>query len=167
MTRLLRMFIMSMLILYFGLLTTPAWSADAPRDETVILAFSSDIQTLDPHDHILRLGIITMYHLFDNLVVRDLDTGEIAPHLATSWKIVDDTTWEFKLRDDVVFHNGEKFTAQTVKFNYDRILNPDNNLPQRGNHKEIQRIEVVDDTTVRFTTHRPYPIMLERMQNSR
>lgn len=62
MTRLLRMFIMSMVILYFGLLTTPAWSADAPRDETVILAFSSDIQTLDPHDHILRLGIITMYH---------------------------------------------------------------------------------------------------------
>jgi hypothetical protein len=51
MTRLLRMFIMSMLILYFGLLTAPAWSADAPRDETVILAFSSDIQTLDPHDH--------------------------------------------------------------------------------------------------------------------
>lgn len=45
MTRLLRMFIMSMLILYFGLLTAPAWSTDAPR-----------------HDHILRLGIITMYH---------------------------------------------------------------------------------------------------------
>jgi hypothetical protein len=62
MTRLLRMFIMSMLILYFGLLTTPAWSADAPRDETVILAFSSDMQTLNPHDHTLRLGIITMYH---------------------------------------------------------------------------------------------------------
>lgn len=165
MKRLRSICIMSILIVTLGLLAAPAWSADAPRKETVILAFSSDIQTLDPHDHILRLGIITMYHLFDNLVVRHLDTGEIIPHLATSWKIIDDTTWEFKLRDDVVFHNGEKFTAQTVKFNYDRILNPDNNLPQRGNHKEIKSVEVVDDTTVRFITHRPYPIMLERMQN--
>ncbi len=165
MKRLRSVYIMSILIVTLGLLAAPAWSADAPRDETVIIAFSSDIQTLDPHDHILRLGIITMYHLFDNLVVRNLDTGKIIPHLATSWKTIDDTTWEFKLRDDVVFHNGEKFTAQTVKFNYDRILNPDNNLPQRGNHKEIKSVEVVDDTTVRFTTHRPYPIMLERMQN--
>lgn len=138
---------------------------EPPRDHMVILAFSSDIQTLDPHDHILRLGIITMYHLFDNLVVRDLDTGKIIPNLATSWKLVNDTTWEFTLRDDVTFHNGEKFTAHTVKFNYDRILDPDNKLPQRGNHKEIKRVEVVNDTTVRFTTHRPYPVMLERMQN--
>lgn len=160
-----RLMIIGMILLICGLLAAPVWSADAPRDETVILAFSSDIQTLDPHDHILRLGIITMYHLFDNLVVRNLDTGKIIPHLATSWKIIDDTTWEFKLRDDVVFHNGEKFTAQTVKFNYDRILSTENNLPQRGNHKEIKSVEVVDDTTVRFTTHRPYPIMLERMQN--
>ncbi len=165
MKRLRSVLIIGMIILTFGLLAVPAWSADAPRDETVIIAFSSDIQTLDPHDHILRLGIITMYHLFDNLVVRNLDTGKIIPHLATSWKVIDDTTWEFKLRDDVVFHNGEKFTAQTVKFNYERILSTENNLPQRGNHKEIKSVDVVDDTTVRFTTHRPYPIMLERMQN--
>ncbi len=166
MKRLLSVTLTALMALWLGLGAAPSIAADdPPRDETVILAFTSDIQTLDPHDHILRLGIITMYHLFDNLVVRNLDTGKIVPHLATSWKAVDDTTWEFKLRDDVVFHNGEKFTAQTVKFNYDRILNPDNKLPQRSNHKEIKSVEVVDDHTVRFTTHRPYPIMLERMQN--
>jgi hypothetical protein len=54
------MFIMSMLILYLGLLTAPAWPSDAPRDETVILAFSSDMQALDPHDHILTLDIVTV-----------------------------------------------------------------------------------------------------------
>lgn len=144
-----------------------AVSADfePPRDETVILTFASDITTLDPHDHILRLGIITMYHLFDNLVVRNLETKQIVPHLATSWKVIDEVTWDFTLRKDVTFHNGEPFTAHTVKFNYDRILNPDNNLPQRGNHKEIKSVEVLDDYTVRFKTHNPYPIMLERMQN--
>ena len=83
---------------------------------------------------------MTMSHLFDNFVVRDLDTGKIVPHLATSWKRIDDTTWEFKLRDAVVFHNGETFTAQTLKFNHDRILNPDTNLPQRGNHQEIKSV---------------------------
>jgi peptide/nickel transport system substrate-binding protein len=164
-----RWFGVTVLLIALAMLTVQpsgvAMAQDPPRDQTVILAFSSDIPTLDPHDHILRLGIITMYHLFDNLVVRNLDTGKIVPNLATSWKIIDDTTWEFKLRDDVVFHNGDKFTAHTVKFNYDRILNPDNKLPQRGNHKEIKSVEVIDDYTVRFKTHRPYPIMLERMQN--
>lgn len=49
MTRLRSGCVMSILIVTLGLLAVPAWSADAPREETVILAFSSDIQTLDPH----------------------------------------------------------------------------------------------------------------------
>ena len=165
MQRFCALFVCCLALILFAQAPVASAAQEPPRDQMVILAFSSDIQTLDPHDHILRLGIITMYHLFDNLVVRNLDTGKIIPNLATSWKLVNDTTWEFTLRDDVTFHNGEKFTAHTVKFNYDRILDPDNKLPQRGNHKEIKSVEVVNDTTVRFTTHRPYPIMLERMQN--
>jgi peptide/nickel transport system substrate-binding protein len=64
--------------------------------------------------HILRTGVITLYHMFDNLMVCDLKTMQIVPHLATSWKIVDALTWEFKLRDDVTFHNRDKFTAHTL-----------------------------------------------------
>jgi peptide/nickel transport system substrate-binding protein len=63
--------------------------------------------------HILRTGVITFYHIFDNLVVRDLKTMQIVPHLATAWKTIDELTWEFTLRNDVTFHNGDKFTAHT------------------------------------------------------
>ena len=86
-------------------------------------------------------GIITFYHLFDNLVVRDLTTMQIVPHLATSWKTLDELTWEFTLRHDVTFHNGDKFTAHTVKFNYDRCLNPEQKCPQRGNHAKIKEVQ--------------------------
>jgi peptide/nickel transport system substrate-binding protein len=142
-----------------------AVAADPPRQETVILAFDADLPTMDPHMHILRTGVITFYHMFDNLVVRDLKTMQIVPHLATAWKTIDELTWEFTLRQDVTFHNGDKFTAHTVKFNYDRCLNPEQKCPQRGNHAKIKEVQVVDDYTVRFLTHDPYPIMLERMQN--
>jgi len=141
-----------------------AGPADAQsRDETIVYGIQSDIQTYDPHDHILREGIIIGYHIFDNLLVRDMATGKVGPHVATSWKLVDPLTWEFKLRTDVVFHNGEKLTARTVKFNFDRLLNPENKLPQRANHAAIKSVEVVDDSTVRFKTEKPYPIMLERL----
>ena len=140
-------------------------AVDPPRQETIILAFDADLPTMDPHMHILRTGVITFYHMFDNLVVRDLKTMQIIPHLATSWKTIDDVTWEFTLRNDVTFHNGDKFTAHTVKFNYDRCLNPEQKCPQQGNHAKIKEVQVVDDYTVRFVTHDPYPIMLERMQN--
>jgi peptide/nickel transport system substrate-binding protein len=149
-----------------ALLSQPAAAAvDPPRQDTVILAFDADLPTMDPHMHILRTGVITFYHMFDNLVVRDLKTMQIVPHLATSWKTIDELTWEFTLRHDVTFHNGDKFTAHTVKFNYDRCLNPEQKCPQRGNHAKIKEVQVVDDFTVRFITHDPYPIMLERMQN--
>src|SRR5215831_7254964 len=154
------------LVLIPALLLQPAAAAvDPPRQDTVILAFDADLPTMDPHMHILRTGVITFYHMFDNLVVRDLKTMQIVPHLATSWKTIDERTWEFTLRQDVMFHNGDKFTAHTVKFNYDRCLNPEQKCPQRGNHAKIKEVQIVDDFTVRFITHDPYPIMLERMQN--
>jgi peptide/nickel transport system substrate-binding protein len=50
--------------------------------------------------------LVVGWHLFDNLLYRDPETMKIVPHLVTSWKTIDDLTWEFKLRKDVKFHNG-------------------------------------------------------------
>jgi peptide/nickel transport system substrate-binding protein len=70
-----------------------------------------------------------------------------------------------KLRSDVNYHNGDPFTAATVKWNWDRIVNPDQKSPQIGNHAQIAGVEVIDDTTVHVTTKAPYPIFTERLQN--
>ncbi|MBI2156306.1 MAG: hypothetical protein HYU26_05265 [Candidatus Rokubacteria bacterium] len=87
----------------------------------------------------------------------------MAPHLATSWKALDDTTWEVKLRKGVRFHDGHPFTAAAVKATFDRVLNPENKLTARGNHAKIKSVEIVNDHTVRFRTDGPYPLFVERM----
>ena len=139
---------------------------DAPaqtKEDTLVYALQSDIQTWDPPNSVLRESIILGYHVFDHLAARDLKSGKVGPSLATSWKNLDDTTWEVKLRKGVKFHDGTPFTAKDVKATFDRVLNPENKLTARGNHAKIKTIEIVDDLTVRFKTDGPYPLFVERM----
>lgn len=131
---------------------------------TVILS-ESDLPTMDPHMHNLRTGIISFYHTHDNLGVRNAETNLIEPWLADSWENIEPTVWEMKLREGVLFHNGDPFTAETVKWNWERIINPDQASPQIGNHVAIAGVEVIDEYTVHVTTTEPYPIFTERLQN--
>ena len=133
--------------------------------DSITVAFDADLPNLDPHMHFLREGIIFHYHVHDNLGVRDPGTGRIGPHLATSWQPVDPTTWEIDLRKDVKFHNGDPFTAETVKFNWERIIKPEQKSPQQGNHAAIAAVDVIDQYKVRVKTKSPYPIFVERLQN--
>src|SRR5499425_3949331 len=80
-------------------------------------------------------------HIYDRLLDRDSKTFKPKPMLAESWKIVNDTTWEFKLRKGVKFHNGEPFTAASVKATMDYIKDPANKthyLPRWAQVKEVQ-----------------------------
>jgi peptide/nickel transport system substrate-binding protein len=131
----------------------------------LVISTAYDLPTMDPHMHSVRPMFVVGLHLFDNLVYREPDTRKIVPHLATSWKMIDDLTWEFKLRQGVKFHNGYPFTARDVKFNFDRVLNPDQKSAQRPKHISIKSAEVIDDYTIRLHTKSPYPVMLERLAN--
>jgi len=115
--------------------------------------------------HLLRTGIIYFYHTHDNLGVRNLETNLIEPWLAESWEIVEPTKWAMKLRQGVTFHNGDPFTAESVKWNWERIINPDQKSPQIGNHSQIASVEVVDEYNINVITKAPYPIFTERLQN--
>ncbi len=131
----------------------------------IVLVFYGDVTSMDPHQNVLREGIKLFYHLYDNLGVRDYQTNRVGPWLATSWKAANDTTWEMELRGDVTFHNGDRFTGDTVKFNVERVLNPETKSPQRGNWLAVDRIEVVDPTHIIWHTKNPYPVFAERLQN--
>jgi len=142
----------------------PSALADAQtKDDTVVFAIQSDMQNWDPPNSVLRESIILGYHVFDHLAARDLKTGKVGPSLATSWKNLDDTTWEVTLRHGVRFHDGTPFTARDVKASFDRVLDPEKKLTARGNHVKIKSVEVVDDHTARFKTDGPYPLFVERM----
>src|SRR5262249_8276066 len=133
------------------------------KDDTLVYALQSDVQNWDPPNSVLRESIILGYNVFDHLAARDLKTGKVGPSLALSWKSLDDTTWEVKLRPNVKFHDGTPFGAKDVKATFDRVLNPENKLTARGNHAKIKSVEVVDDLTVRFKTDGPYPLFVERL----
>ena len=133
------------------------------KDDTVVYAVQGDIPNWDPPNSVLRESIIFGYHVFDHLAARDLKTGRVGPGLALSWRSIDDTTWEVKLRPNVKFHDGTPFGAKDVKATFDRVLNPENKLTARGNHAKIKSVEVVDDLTARFKTDGPYPLFVERM----
>ena len=142
-----------------------AAAATPAGGDTVVLVFGSDITSMDPHHHILREGIKAFYHIFDNLGVRDYDTMKVKPWLATGWKPIGDLAWEMELRTDVKFHTGDPFTAETVKANVERVINPENKIPQRGNWEAVDRVEVTGPHKVVWHTKKPYPVFAERLQN--
>lgn len=98
------------------------------------------------------------YNMFDTLIGWELDGFTLAPRLATSWEISDDgTAYTFYLRDDVYFHDGNKLTADAVKFTFERILDEDHPYYYTGPfpfassyYGPIEEIEIVDDYTVTF-----------------
>lgn len=138
-----------------------AGTAQAAKDK-VVVAFGSNIPTLDPHMHVSRLAHIADYHLYDTLLYRDPKNDfRPGPCLATSLTSVNATTWELKLRQGVKFHNGEPFNAEAVKFSLDRILDPAQKSLIRGNFTWIKEVKVVDDFTVQLVTAKPFPAAAE------
>ena len=160
MTRILTLATTALLGLALGIVLEVAAQT---KDDTVVYALQSDVDNWDPPNSVLREAIILGYNVFDHLAARDLKTRKVGPSLATSWKVLDDTTWEVKLRQGVKFHDGTPFTARDVKATFDRVLDPKNKMTARGNHAKIKSVEVVDDVTVRFKTDGPYPLFVERL----
>jgi peptide/nickel transport system substrate-binding protein len=105
--------------------------------------------------------MVRVYNMiFDTLIRRDwANNGELAPGLATSWTQVDDTTLELTLREGVTFQDGSPFTANDVKFTFDRTLEDNARLATSGLYG-LSSVEVVDDLTVRMITDGPRGTLL-------
>src|SRR5262245_14755621 len=127
-------------------LAVPGTAAAQTKDDTIVYALQSDIDTWDPPGSVLREAIILGYQVFDHLAVRDLKTRKVGPNLAVSWKTLDETTWEVKLRQGVKFHDGTPFTARDDKATLARVLDPTKKMTARSRPATRKSVEVVDDT---------------------
>ena len=148
-----------------ALLTLPVSSVDAQTKDTLTVGMVFINDTLDPHMHFQRDGIIINTNMFDSLLHKNTKL-EYEPSLATSWKALNDTTWEFKLRKGVKFHNGDPLTAEDVKFSFDRVLEPgkeQKRSPQYGNVRAIKEVRIVNPDTIHLVTDKPFPLLLERL----
>src|SRR5438445_466895 len=147
-----------------GLVAVPI-GAGAQGKDTLTVALPSHAPTLDPHMHFERVGILVNSNMFDSLLHRSAKL-EFEPSLALSWKALNDTTWEFKLRKGVKFHDGSILTAEDVKFSFDRVLEPgkeQKKSPQYGNVRAIKEVKIVNADTIHLITDKPFPLLLERV----
>ncbi len=135
-------------------------AAAAADAVTLRWAGRGDMQTTDPHSQNEGLTNNINSLIYEFLVQRDKNLGLI-PSLAESWTQVNPTTWRFKLRPGVKFHDGTPFTADDVVFSYERAKADTSQLRAYAN--AAGQVKKVDDLTVEFVTNGPNPIMLEHV----
>jgi peptide/nickel transport system substrate-binding protein len=157
-------------LLTFGSAAPAAAQAESRPD--IVVAVADNPPTLEPAKELSNVGTRITYSVFDTLIRRDFLSAEggggstLVPALATSWKRTDDKTLEVTLRQGVTFHNGAAFTADDVVFTFspERLIGKDSPLPQgRAYFGVLDRVEKVDDHTVRFITKAPDPLLEQRL----
>lgn len=129
---------------------------------TLTIAQGVDIESIDPYVTTSGASKGIMWMIFDRMVYRNPDL-QIQPGLALSWKVVDDSTWEFKLRQGVKFHNGEPFDANAVKYSFGRFVDPVIKNGYSTLLKPVKSVEVVDDYTVQVKTSEPFAELIETL----
>jgi peptide/nickel transport system substrate-binding protein len=119
-----------------------------------------EVVTGDPHLSNSFVDRQLLQNVYNTLVAYDAKMN-IVPELAESWTNPDNTTYLFKLRKGVKFHDGSEFNAEAVKFSLDRVLDPNTKSPARGEISAIKSIEVVDPYTVKIVLSYPFAPLLD------
>jgi len=122
------------------------------------VGLAAEPSAMDPHFHNLTPNNSLLSHIFERLIEMD-EKQRLIPGLAESWKIVDGTIWEFKLRAGVKWHDGSPFTADDVVFTINRAGNVPNSPSSFGSAVKGKTATKVDDLTVRISTPTVYPTM--------
>ena len=141
-----------------GAAAVAGWLAGA-NAQTLTMGLAAEPTSVDPHYHTFGPNETVDIHIFDLLT--DFDAGmHIQPALATSWKLIDDTTWEFKLRPGVKFHNGADFTAEDVAYTIARVPTVPNSPGSFAVYtKPVTRVEIIDPLTIRLHTAGVFPLL--------
>ncbi|WP_200762771.1 peptide-binding protein [Nitrosophilus alvini] len=99
-------------------------------------------------------------HIFNGLVKYDKN-GNVTGDLAKSFYFENDRTLIFKLRDNVYWHDGEKFSAKDVVFTYKTIISPKVFTPYASEFRFVESVEAIDDLTIKVVYKKPYFKALE------
>ncbi|MCX7891601.1 MAG: ABC transporter substrate-binding protein [Burkholderiales bacterium] len=123
------------------------------------IGLAADVTSMDPHFHNIGPNNLVAWHVFDALTRVD-ENARLVPGLAESWRAIDPTTWEFKLRKGVKFHDGSELTAEDVLFSIDRPATLDRSPgPFTTFTRPIVAKEAPDRYTVRLRTASPYAMV--------
>lgn len=130
--------------------------------QSLVVAVDTPPRTMNPHGSDADANLSKMANIFDGLLQRKAPDGELVPALAERYERLDMLTWKFYLRKGVKFHNGNPFTAEDVKFSFERLSNPEvSEFINTG--KSIDSIEIIDDYTVAIKTKTNIPWFANNM----
>jgi peptide/nickel transport system substrate-binding protein len=142
------------------------WIAVAHGQELKI-GLSAEPSAMDPHFHNLAPNHSLTKHIFDGLTDQD-DNQRLKPGLALSWRTVNDTTWEFKLRPGVKFTDGSELTANDVIYTFCRAPRVENSPSSLAlNVRAVVAMAAPDPLTVVMKTEAPYPLLPSDIVNVR
>ena len=147
-------------IVVLMIFSTASVFAAGQKEEGLVVAVDSLGDHLDPHRPPGNAAHPLMA-LFDGLTRLDAD-GNLQPSIAESWESVNDTTWRFKIREGIKFHNGEALDAELVKLNLDRMMDPDEPRAKYS-FSVVESYRVVDENTIEVVTVASDPLLPHRM----
>lgn len=124
--------------------------------DTLTVGGTGEPTVLDPQNQNDSPSGFHCMQIYETLIFRDNETMEYYPGLATEWEYLNDTTIRFKLRDDVYFHDGSHFTAEDVKYTFDR-----GKVCTKKAYSfepfDCDATAVVDEYTIDVVTKQPFP----------
>jgi peptide/nickel transport system substrate-binding protein len=134
--------------------------AGAVQARTLRYASAQDPQSMDPHALALLYQSRVVTQIYEGLVDRDRHF-DLEPSLATSWQQIDATTWRFRLRPNVRFHDGSAFGADDAVFSIARALDK---ASQRANQmRGISGARKVDATTIDVLSEAPDAVLPQKL----
>jgi peptide/nickel transport system substrate-binding protein len=136
--------------------------AQTTQKRELVVAQGGDIAKFDPHFSTASNEIRWSFNVFDNLTSRHPD-GKLYPGLATEWKLQGQTTWAFKLRQGVKYHNGDPFTSADAKYSIERTYDPAAKTMVATALTTIDRIEAPDPYSLIIHTKKPDPLLPARL----
>ena len=133
------------------------------QGDWVVQRIDSDLDSLNPITLESTNGQVISSEISEGMLHLNNDTLKLEPCLAESWEISpDQLTYIFHLRHGVKWHDGAPFTADDVKYTYDKIMDPKvDAAPVRTYFTNIKSCEVLDPYTVRFVATERYFKTLE------
>jgi peptide/nickel transport system substrate-binding protein len=139
--------------------------AVAPATHAATLTFgrATEQSSIDPHYAQTGNNVATASAMFERLVSFDAQL-QLHNGLAVSWRLIDPTTWEIKLRAGVKFHDGSPLTADDVIYSLNRVRDiPRSPAPFAHAVSNVAAVEAVDPETLRIKTTQPTPLLMEQI----
>lgn len=154
-----RYYVVSVVLVTVALVMVACGGVEATHEGVLRVALQPIVQT-DPAFISSDSEVLVANHVYDYLVDIDPDSNVI-PRLATDWSISEDgKTYIFTLAEGVTFHDGNPFTAEDVVWTFNRLRDPELELPTSSLYSNIVDVQATGELEVTFTLQNPNPFFL-------